>query len=88
MARSEGDWFGVRCIFRWDKWDGAPFEERITLWQTESMRAAVELAEVEAQERSSTPVANIRANSWMTAPPTDLGHLVRLRRRRAAGSGG
>lgn len=36
MAGGTKDWFSVRCVFQWKNWDGAPFEERITLWQAVS----------------------------------------------------
>lgn len=44
------DWCSVRCVFRWTGWEGEPFEERITLWQADSLSHAIELAEAEAGE--------------------------------------
>src|SRR5262245_1341209 len=44
------DWYSVRCVFRWTGWEGEPFEERITLWQAESLSDALERAEAEAAE--------------------------------------
>ncbi|WP_326834122.1 hypothetical protein VSH64_04220 [Amycolatopsis rhabdoformis] len=41
-------WYAVRCVFRWQQWEGSPFEERITLWQAPSSEAAIEAAEREA----------------------------------------
>ena len=49
-------WFGVRCIFELDPSYGARggvtpehlYEERITLWRTTSIDAALELAQEEA----------------------------------------
>ena len=41
-----GDWYCVRCIFRWE--DGDCYEERLTLWRAESLTDAIRLAEVEA----------------------------------------
>jgi hypothetical protein len=48
-------WFAVRCIFELDSFYGARggatpehlYEERVTLWRTTSIHAAVELAEQE-----------------------------------------
>ena len=42
-------WFAVRCVFQWETWEGAPFEERITLWRADSLDAAIETAEREAR---------------------------------------
>jgi hypothetical protein len=52
----EDEWFAVRCVFESDRMhtsrDGPPpdhlYEERITLWQSVSMEAAIERAEIEA----------------------------------------
>jgi hypothetical protein len=41
-------WFGVRCIFRW--LDSACFEERITLWKSDTFDGAIAKAEFEAGE--------------------------------------
>ncbi len=38
-------WYGVRCVF---EWEAGLYEERLTLWNTESLDAAIELAEQEA----------------------------------------
>lgn len=48
--------FSVRCIFKWvskaDQVLKYLYEERITLWQAESLEQAIELAENEALEYS------------------------------------
>jgi hypothetical protein len=44
---SDGDWYGVRCIYRWDR--GGCYEERVTLWRAGSIDEAIELAEAEAE---------------------------------------
>lgn len=45
--------YSVRCIFLWEKRPGQRaehlYEERITLWQAESIDSAVRLAEEEAR---------------------------------------
>jgi Polyketide cyclase / dehydrase and lipid transport len=43
-------WYSVRCLFRWQGWEGRPYEERITLWRARSPAHAIELAEGEAGE--------------------------------------
>jgi hypothetical protein len=79
MARSEGDWYGVRCIFRWDKWDGAPFEERITLWQAESADAAIELAEAEAEEYATEHgLTYLGLAQCYSMEPEEPGHAVEV----------
>ena len=43
-------WYSVRCVFSLSAPDGsAVFEERVTLWRSESFEQAVALAEAEAQ---------------------------------------
>jgi hypothetical protein len=59
MSNMTGDlqWFAVRCIFELDPSYGSRgsattehlYEERVTLWRTTSIDAALELAEREAQ---------------------------------------
>ncbi|KAA2266603.1 hypothetical protein F0L68_02375 [Solihabitans fulvus] len=50
MSDQVGGWYSVRCIFRWTTWQDTPFEERILLWQAQSLRDAIALAESEARE--------------------------------------
>ena len=50
MTGDAKGWYSVRCVFQWNSWEGAPFEERITLWQAESLQDAIALAEAEATE--------------------------------------
>src|SRR5258705_9133727 len=45
--RAQG-WFSVRCVFRAK--DRPAYEERITLWQADSIDSAIRMAEVEASE--------------------------------------
>ena len=51
------DSYSVRCIFRWgprqDQKAKHLYEERITLWQAESIDHAIELAEQEAEVYAS-----------------------------------
>jgi len=42
-----GGWYGVRCVFRWTR--PSTYEERITLWEAESLDDAIAKAEAEAQ---------------------------------------
>ena len=50
MTGDAKGWYSVRCVFQWNSWEGAPFGERTTLWQAESLQAAIALAEAEATE--------------------------------------
>jgi hypothetical protein len=44
-------WYSVRCVFSLLAPDGSSvFEERVTLWRSESFEQAVALAEAEAQQ--------------------------------------
>ncbi len=45
----EKSWYAVRCVFQWDDWEGAPYEERLTLWQADSGERAIARAEDEAR---------------------------------------
>ncbi len=40
-------WFGVRCVFRWSQ--PLTYEERITLWEADSLDDAIAFAEMDAQ---------------------------------------
>lgn len=42
----EPGWFGVRCVFRWAQ--PPTYEERITLWEADSLDDAIAKAEAEA----------------------------------------
>lgn len=54
---AESGWYTVRCIFRAPDEDATSpngwYEERLTLWQARSHRAAIELAEAEAVRYAS-----------------------------------
>jgi hypothetical protein len=41
-------WYSVRCIFQSPTETGSAYEERVTLWQTDDIDAAIEQAEAEA----------------------------------------
>lgn len=44
-------WYSVRCVFSLHAPDGSPvFEERVTLWRSDSFEQAVALAAAEAQQ--------------------------------------
>jgi hypothetical protein len=51
------DSYSVRCVFRWEPRQDQKakhlYEERITLWQAQSIDHAIELAEVEAENYAS-----------------------------------
>ncbi|MFD0075392.1 hypothetical protein ACFVIY_23475 [Streptomyces sp. NPDC127166] len=48
-AAAEKSWYAVRCVFQWVAWEGAPYEERLTLWWADSMEQAIARAEGEAR---------------------------------------
>lgn len=46
-AGESGGWYGVRCIFRWTQ--PSTYEERVTLWEADSLDDAIAKAESEAR---------------------------------------
>ena len=50
----EEPWYSVRCLFAFEADDGLMYEERVTIWRTESFQAAIEMAELEAHEYART----------------------------------
>jgi hypothetical protein len=50
MTGEAGEWYAVRCVFRWTGHGERPYEERITLWRAAGLDAAVARAEAEARE--------------------------------------
>ncbi|MBE1495346.1 hypothetical protein H4696_002446 [Amycolatopsis lexingtonensis] len=50
MTDESGEWFAVRCVFRWTHAGEEPYEERITLWRAPDLDEALALAEAEARE--------------------------------------
>jgi len=46
-------WYSVRCLLRTDGAEGL-FEERITLWEADSFKSAVQRAEHDAQEYATS----------------------------------
>lgn len=47
-------WYGVRCVFAFSDEEGSIYEERVTLWRSESFESAVEMAEQEADGYAAT----------------------------------
>lgn len=73
----EPGWFGVRCVFRWSQ--PATYEERITLWEAESLDQAIAMAEDEAQtyaERLSGDYLQIAQAYWIGATRPGAGSAV------------
>lgn len=50
MLPEADEWYGVRCVFRWNQRETRPYEERITLWRAKSLDEAVGLGEDDARE--------------------------------------
>ncbi|MGH9093133.1 MAG: hypothetical protein ACRDZR_17410 [Acidimicrobiales bacterium] len=73
----EPGWFGVRCIFRWS---GAPtYEERITLWQADSLDHAIARAEDDAAayaERLGSEYLEIAQAYWIGPERPEQGSEV------------
>lgn len=63
---TESGWFGVRCVFR--RSDPPTYEERITLWEAQSLDEAIALAEDEARsyaERLASEYLEIAQAYWI-----------------------
>jgi len=63
-----GGWYGVRCVFRWSR--PSTYEERITLWEAESLDDAIAKAETEARayaERLNSEFLDIAQAYWIGA---------------------
>jgi hypothetical protein len=67
-------WFGVRCVFRWSQ--PLTYEERITLWEADSLDDAIALAEVDAQayaERLNSEYLDMAQAYWIGANRPEVG---------------
>jgi hypothetical protein len=53
QAQQKKDWYSVRCLFRIKGFNDSPkkyvYEERLTIWRTNSIEEAIELAEEEGK---------------------------------------
>ncbi|MGO9457716.1 MAG: hypothetical protein ACLP62_11830 [Acidimicrobiales bacterium] len=59
-------WFGVRCVFRWSQ--PLTYEERITLWEADSLDDAIAFAEMDAQayaERLNSEYLQMAQAYWI-----------------------
>jgi hypothetical protein len=72
MDSDDSQWYSVRCVFRSDSDDGTLYEERITLWNADSLDDAISLAEAEAAAYAeSTDVEHLGLAQayWLPTPP-------------------
>jgi hypothetical protein len=70
-------WFGVRCVFRWSR--PSTYEERITLWEADSLDDAIAQAESEARayaERLNSEFLDIAQAYWIGADRPQAGSEV------------
>ncbi len=70
-------WFGVRCVFRWSR--PSTYEERITLWEADSLDDAIAKAEAEARayaERLNSEFLDIAQAYWIGADRPEAGSEV------------
>ena len=82
MGSIEAGWFGVRCVFGdssnkpWGPYDLFPgakdYEERVTVWQTDSIGEAIAKAEVEARRTTgmSPTAVTLEPGSLRGSPAT------------------
>ena len=78
----EPGWFAVRCVFRWTQ--PPTYEERITLWQAESLDDAIARAEAEAlayAKRRNSEYLEMAQAYWIgSVPPADGSEVFSLMR--------
>ncbi len=70
-------WYGVRCVFRWTR--PSTYEERVTLWEAESLDDAIAKAESEAQRyasRLNSEFLDIAQAYWIGADRPSAGSEV------------
>ncbi len=70
-------WFGVRCVFRWSQ--PLTYEERITLWEADSLDDAIALAEMDAQayaERLNSEYLQMAQAYWIGQKRPEIGSEV------------
>jgi hypothetical protein len=54
VVSEDEPWYAVRCVFAFDSDDGPFYEERVTIWRSDTFDDAVALAEAEASEYATT----------------------------------
>ncbi|HVC70039.1 MAG TPA: hypothetical protein VNC61_07205 [Acidimicrobiales bacterium] len=72
MEPDESSWYTVRCVLRSEADDGHLYEERITLWQGESLDEAIASAEAEGAEYAEDTGAEylgLAQAYWLPDPP-------------------
>jgi len=81
-ADGEPGWFGVRCVFRWTQ--PSTYEERITLWEADSLDDAIAMAEEDARnyaERLGSEYLDMAQAYWIgrdrPAAGTEIFSLLR-----------
>ena len=70
-------WFGVRCVFRWSQ--PPTYEERITLWEADSLDDAIAMAEEDAQayaERLNSEYLEMAQAYWIGGTRPGVGSEV------------
>jgi hypothetical protein len=82
LSEGEPGWFGVRCVFRWSQ--PPTYEERITIWEAESLDDAIVKAETEAlayAKRLDSEYLQIAQAYWIgPAKPTNGSEVYSLMR--------
>jgi hypothetical protein len=76
-GHDSGGWFGVRCVFRWSQ--PSTYEERVTLWEADSLDDAIAQAESEAQAyaaRLNSEFLDIAQAYWIGADRPQAGSEV------------
>ena len=84
--KEKNNWYSVRCLFKYKKRKDMSkkylYEERITLWYTESIDKAIELAEKEAKDYEADDCKYLRLAQgfWIYEKPESGEEIFSLMR--------
>ena len=80
---NEAQWYTVRCVLQSTSVDGFVYEERLTLWQAESIDQAIAVAEAEAAEhagKSGSELLGLAQACWLAGQPISGAEIYSLMR--------
>src|SRR5690242_14040051 len=71
---ASGDWYSVRCVFRFTFGSTSRYEERVTLWRAGDFASAIVLAEAEAGDYALDCAGEYIGLAQVYALPETPGH--------------
>jgi hypothetical protein len=78
---ADAQWYTVRCLFGSVAEDVSLYEERLTLWQADSLDAAIAMAEAEAAAFAETidvEYLGLAQGYWLSVPPRNGAEVYAL----------